>query len=415
MICWRALAARRETVTDVLHGLLNANRTRIFLLVFDGLGGLPDPATGRTELETAVTPNLDRWAKQGATGLLEPVGPGITPGSGPAHLALFGYDPIAENVGRGVLSALGAGLDLTVRDVAARINFATRDARGRVTDRRAGRIASGEGKRVAAVLAGGVRIPDVEITVRAEKEHRAVVVFRGDGLSGDVADTDPQATGVPAPEAAPLAGSEEAARTAAIANEFIRQARELLAGEPAANEVLLRGFAGWNPPPSFHDKFGLRAAAIAMYPMYLGLARLVGMKALPPFPSIEAELEALPDALAESDFVFLHVKQTDSAGEDGDFLRKVSVIEQVDALLPAVEKARPDLILVTGDHSTPSLMKTHSWHPVPLLFRGGHTYVDDTDRFGETACRSGALGRFPSKDLMATALACAGRLNKFGA
>jgi 2,3-bisphosphoglycerate-independent phosphoglycerate mutase len=402
-------------VTDVLHGLLNASRSKIFLLVFDGLGGLPDPATGLTELETAVTPNLDRWAREGATGLLEPVGPGITPGSGPAHLALFGYDPILENVGRGVLSALGAGLDLTTRDVAARINFATRDGQGRVTDRRAGRISSAEGKRVAEVLAGGVRIPGVEVTVRAEKEHRAVVVFRGDGLSGDVADTDPQATGVPALEAAPLSAAPEAARTAGVANEFVRRARELLAGEKAANEVLLRGFAGWDPPPGFHGKFGLRGTAIAMYPMYLGLARLVGMKALPPFPSIEAELEALPEALAGSDFVFLHVKQTDSAGEDGDFLRKVSVIEQVDALLPQVERARPDLVIVTGDHSTPSLMKSHSWHPVPLLFRGGHTYVDDTDRFGETACRRGALGRFPSKDLMATALACAGRLNKFGA
>jgi 2,3-bisphosphoglycerate-independent phosphoglycerate mutase len=402
-------------VDDVLRPLLRESDSKILLLVFDGLGGLPDPATGRTELETAATPNLDRWAKEGATGLVDPVGRGIAPGSGPAHLALFGYDPVCENVGRGVLAALGSGLDLTPRDVAARINFATRDAEGRVTDRRAGRIASDEGKRVSGLLAEGIRIPGVEITVQPVKEHRAVVVFRADGLSGRVGDTDPQATGIEPRPARPLDDGPEAARTAEIANEFVSQAGGILANEPAANQVLLRGFAAWAPPPSFRDKFGLRAAAIAMYPMYRGLARLVGMEVYPEMPSIEAELDALPEALGKSDFVYLHVKQTDSAGEDGDFLRKVSVIETVDALLPAVDAARPDLIIVTGDHSTPSLMRSHSWHPVPILFRGGHTYVDDTAEFGETACRRGALGRFPSRHIMAEALACSGRLNKFGA
>jgi 2,3-bisphosphoglycerate-independent phosphoglycerate mutase len=399
----------------VIHSLLNASQAKIFLLVFDGLGGLPRPGTGKTELETARTPNLDRWAAEGATGLVDPVGPGITPGSGPAHLALFGYDPIRENVGRGVLSALGASLPMTTRDVAARINFATHDAQGNITDRRAGRISSDEGKRVAALLADGVKIPGIEVTVRAEKEHRAVVVFRGDGLSGELHDTDPQATGVPAHDPAPLDDSAEARRTAEVAASFIAQARKILKDEPAANDVLLRGFAGWNPPESFRDKFGLRASAIAMYPMYRGLAKLVGMNALPEMPSIEAEFEALPKALAESDFVYLHIKQTDSAGEDGDFDRKVSVLEKVDALLPQAEAAAPDVILVTGDHSTPSLMKSHSYHPVPLLFRGGTTYVDDTRDFGETTCRRGALGRFPSCEMMPLALAAAGRLDKFGA
>ncbi|MCA9751260.1 MAG: 2,3-bisphosphoglycerate-independent phosphoglycerate mutase [Gemmatimonadetes bacterium] len=403
-------------MTDsILGDLLNRSQAKILLLVFDGLGGLPRPGTGKTELETARSPHLDRWAAEGATGLVDPVGPGITPGSGPAHLALFGYDPIGENVGRGVLSALGAGLEMTKRDVAARINFATRGADGNLIDRRAGRIPSDEGRRVAGLLADGVRIDGVEITVRAEKEHRAVVVFRGDGLGGDVTDTDPQATGVPARAAEAHVDSPAARRTADVANDFIRQAREILGGEDRANEVLLRGFAGWNPPPSFREKFGLRAAAIAMYPMYRGLASLVGMDVLPEMPSIEAEFEALPKALAEHDFVYLHIKQTDSAGEDGDFDRKVSVIEKVDALLDTVDRAAPDVVMVTGDHSTPSLMKTHSWHPVPLLMRGGHTYVDDTREFGETACRRGALGRFPSRHLMAQALASAGRLDKFGA
>jgi len=400
---------------SILPSLFNRSEAKILLLVLDGLGGLPRPGTGRTELETARTPNLDRWAAEGATGLIDPVGPGITPGSGPAHLGLFGYDPVTENVGRGVLSALGAGLEMTTRDVAARINFATRAADGTIADRRAGRISSDEGKRVASILAEGVSIDGVEATVRAEKEHRAVVVFRADGLAGEVGDTDPQATGVPAKVAVPLADSAGAKRTAEIANEFIRQARVLLADETAANDVLLRGFAGWAPPPPFADKLGLRASAIAMYPMYRGLAKLVGMDVLPEMPSIEAEFDALAGAFEHSDFVYLHVKQTDSAGEDGDFDRKVAVIEQVDAQLPKVDALGLELVMVTGDHSTPALMKSHSWHPVPLLFRGGHTYVDDGVEFGETACRRGALGRFPSRDMMAHALASAGRLDKFGA
>ena len=398
---------------DVIRSLLNQSEGKIFLLIFDGLGGLPDPATGRTELETARTPNLDRWAREGATGLVDPVGPGITPGSGPAHLALFGYDPIRDNVGRGVLSALGAGLKLTSRDVAARINFATRAADGTIRDRRAGRITSEEGRRVAEILARGVSIPDAEVTVSAEKEHRAVVVFRGDGLAGNVKDTDPQHTGVPAHEAEAL--DDASRKTAKVANQFVEQARKLLRSEPAANEVLLRGFAGWDPPDSFEHKFGLRAAAIAMYPMYLGLARLVGMRALPQMPSIEAEFDALAIALENNDFVFLHVKQTDSAGEDGDFARKAQVLEEVDALLALVNDAHPDLIIVTGDHSTPAAMRSHSWHPVPILFRGGHTFVDDTTEFGETACRRGALGRFPSCHILPQALATVGRLDKFGA
>jgi 2,3-bisphosphoglycerate-independent phosphoglycerate mutase len=401
-------------IASILPFLVHSSTTKIFLLVLDGLGGLPHPRTGKTELETARTPNLDRWAKEGATGLHDPVGPGITPGSGPAHLALFGYDPIEENVGRGVLSALGAGLEMTGRDVAARINFATRDGEGRITDRRAGRISSEEGRRIVALL-DAARIPGIEIILRHEKEHRAVVIFRASGLSGAVSDTDPQATGVAANEAAPLTEDPGAKRAAKIANEFIDQARSLLRQEKAANEILLRGFAGWNPPQPFQDRYNLKAAAIAMYPMYRGLARLVGMEVHPQMPSIEAEFEELPRALAACDFVYMHIKQTDTAGEDGDFDRKVAVIESVDALLPAVDRAAPDVILVTGDHCTPAVLKSHSWHSVPVLMRGGSTFVDDSKEFGESTCRRGALGRFPAKFLLPQALAAAGRLNKFGA
>ena len=399
----------------ILSSLAQPSDSKILLLVLDGLGGLPHPKTGRTELESAESPNLDRWAAEGATGLHDPIARGITPGSGPAHLGLFGYDPVADNVGRGVLSALGAELSLTARDVAARINFATRGPDGNIADRRAGRISSEDGERVAALLAGGIRIPGVEVTVCAEKEHRAVVVFRGEGLSGDVADTDPQCTGVPARDPAPTADDPCAARTAAVAGEFVTRAREILAGEPAANDVLLRGFAGWDPPRSFHERYGLRGIAIAQYPMYRGLARLVGMGVAPTPASIEEGFDLLPDALGNSDFVYLHIKQTDSAGEDADFDRKVSVIEEVDALLPKVEAAAPDIMIVTGDHSTPALMGSHSSHPVPILLRGGHAFVDETRAFGETACRTGSLGRFPAREIMAEALAAAGRLQKFGA
>jgi 2,3-bisphosphoglycerate-independent phosphoglycerate mutase len=400
---------------DILSSLLNDSPAKILLLVLDGLGGLPDPATGRTELETARCPRLDEWAAAGATGLLDPIGPGITPGSGPAHLGLFGYDPIGDIVGRGVLEALGCGLEMAKGDVAARINFATRDAAGLIVDRRAGRISSEEGRRVSELLAKNVEIPGIDVTVRAVKEHRAAVVFRGDGLGGAVRDSDPQSTGVPARAPTPLTDDSAAKRTADAAAAFLAQAREILGGERAANEVLLRGFAAWDPPVPFREKFGLTASAIAMYPMYRGLARLVGMDVLPEMPSIEAEFEALPGALERSDFVYLHVKQTDSAGEDGDFARKVSVIEKVDAMLPAVDAAGPDVVIVTGDHSTPSLMKSHSYHPVPVLMRGGTTYVDATKEFGESASRGGALGRFPSCTLMPQALAAAGRLAKFGA
>ncbi|HET9888395.1 MAG TPA: phosphoglycerate mutase, partial [bacterium] len=320
-----------------------------------------------------------------------------------------------ENVGRGVLSALGAGLEMTKRDVAARINLATRDAQGRITDRRAGRISSEEGKRVIGLLEKSVRIPGVEIVLRPEKEHRAVVVFRGDGLDGRVHDTDPQATGVPAKKAVPLDGAPGAARAAEVANEFIAQARQTLRDEKAANEVLLRGFAGWNPPITFHERYQLRGAAIAMYPMYRGLARLVGMEVFPEMPSIEAEVDALSKAFEGADFVYMHIKQTDTAGEDGDFDRKVAVVESIDALIPQMERVAFDVAIVTGDHSTPSLMQAHSWHPVPVLMRGGTTYVDDTKEFGESACRRGALGRFPAKHLLQQALAAAGRLDKFGA
>src|SRR5690554_5733127 len=323
---------------------------KLVLLVLDGLGGLPHPETGKTELETARTPNLDELARRGSLGLHDPVGPGITPGSGPGHLALFGYDPVEQLVGRGVLSALGVGLELQPTDVAARINFASMKD-GKIVDRRAGRIPTEEGVRLAERLAG-IRIPGVEILVRAEMQHRAVVVFRGEGLSPHVTDSDPQETGVPALPVEPTRAEPEAARMAEVGNQFVAEVNRVLADEWPANTVLLRGFDRQPNLPTFQERYGVNPAVIAVYPMYRGLARLVGMTVLDGGHEIAEEFDRLEAAWNDFDFFFVHVKPTDSAGEDGDFDRKVQVIEEVDAQIPRLLKLEPAAILVTGDHST---------------------------------------------------------------
>ncbi|MGH7460198.1 MAG: 2,3-bisphosphoglycerate-independent phosphoglycerate mutase [Longimicrobiales bacterium] len=394
--------------------LVERSGGRIVLIVMDGLGGLPDPATRRTELETAQTPHLDELARQSALGLIKPVGTGITPGSGPGHLALFGYDPIRWNIGRGVLSALGVGFDLREGDVAARLNFATVDAQGRITDRRAGRPSDDENKRLVAKLRDGVRAPTgVEFFFAPEKEHRLVLVLRGAGLQAGLADTDPQETGVPP---LPVTATDPAARDSArIVQQVLDAARSVLAGEPQANAVLARGFAAYGRYPSFQERYALRAHALARYPMYLGVARLVGMDTAPLAASDDALLETFTQCFEPYDFHFLHFKAMDSRGEDGDFAGKVKAIESVDALLPRVLRLKPDVVIVTGDHSTPSRLRAHSWHPVPVLVASPWSRLNDADGFGERDCLRGELGIFPAAELMTLALAHAGRLSKFGA
>jgi 2,3-bisphosphoglycerate-independent phosphoglycerate mutase len=394
--------------------LVERSGGRIVLVVMDGLGGLPDPATRRTELETAQTPHLDELARRAALGLIKPVGTGITPGSGPGHLALFGYDPIRWNIGRGVLSALGVGFDLREGDVATRLNFATVDAQGRITDRRAGRPSDDENKRLVAKLRDGVRAPKgVEVFFAPEKEHRLVLVLRGPGLRAELADTDPQETGVPP---LPVVATDEAARDSArIVQQVLDAANAVLAGEPKANAVLARGFAAYGRYPSFQERYALRAHALARYPMYLGVARLVGMDTAPLAASDDALLDNFARCYQQYDFHFLHFKAVDSRGEDGDFAAKVKAIENVDALLPRVLELEPDVLLVTGDHSTPSRMRAHSWHPVPLLVASPWTRLSSTGGFGELDCLRGELGIFPAAELMTLALAHAGRLSKFGA
>jgi len=394
--------------------LVEHGESRIVLVVLDGLGGLPDPESGRTELETASTPNLDRLARASAVGLIEPVAPGISPGSGPGHLALFGYDPVRWNIGRGVLSALGVGFDLREGDVAARLNFATLDAEGRVVDRRAGRPSDADNRRLVERLRAEVPAPDgVELFFEPEKEHRAVMVLRGDGLSAALSDTDPQQTGVPPLHVRPLA--EGAERTARIVQDILDAAVRALADEPRANGLLVRGFAAYERYPSLADRFKLRGLAIARYPMYRGIARLLGMDVAPVPETDEGSVATLERAFTGYDFHFIHFKAVDSRGEDGDFLAKVKAIEAVDALIPRIEALAPDVLIVTGDHSTPSRLRAHSWHPVPVLLSSKWVRGGDVAGFGERECRKGELGIFAAKHLMSLALAHAGRLARFGA
>jgi 2,3-bisphosphoglycerate-independent phosphoglycerate mutase len=395
--------------------LVESAETKIVLLVLDGLGGLPDAETGRTELETARTPNLDRLAGRSALGLLEPVGRGITPGSGPGHLGLFGYEPLRWSIGRGVLSALGVGFDLREGDVAVRLNFATVDADGLVTDRRAGRPSDEENQRLVAKLQAGVASPEagIDLFFVGEKEHRAVLILRGPNLSAALSDTDPQETGAPPLHVRPLAdGAETSAR---VVQAVLTEAQRVLADESRANAILARGFAAYERYPSMADRFRLRSRAIARYPMYGGVARLLGMDVLPIPASDEASIEALATDFDQYDFHFVHFKAVDSRGEDGDFAAKVAAIEAIDQLIPRVEALGPDVLVVTGDHSTPSRLKAHSWHPVPVLLASPWTRPEEGATFGERSCRRGELGTFPAVELMTLALAHAGRLAKFGA
>jgi 2,3-bisphosphoglycerate-independent phosphoglycerate mutase len=397
---------------DLTRDLQLSGDSKIVLLVADGLGGLPMHPGGKTELESARTPNLDRLASLGVQGASIPVKPGIAPGSGPGHLGLFGYDPLRYQIGRGALEATGIGVPLESNDVAIRCNFCTVDEKGNIVDRRAGRIQSEESAAIALSLRQ-IQIPGVQILVEPVKEHRFVVVFRGEGLGDRVSDTDPQKTGVPPLD--PVGHDPASQRTAAVAKEFLAQARKLLAGQKKANFHTMRGFAAKPNLPSYREVYGLRAAAIAVYPMYKGLARLVGMDIIGNASTLEEQVATLKQAWNDYDFFFLHFKYTDSTGEDGDFQAKVQRIEELDRVLPAIESLKPNVLIVTGDHSTPSYLKSHSWHPVPTLLVSDCCRPDPHTAFNESTCITGGLGHFESQYLMALALSNAGRLGKYGA
>lgn len=399
---------------NLLKPLIKESKTKIVFLVMDGIGGLPREEDNKTELEAAHTPNLDRLASEGICGLQIPVRSGITPGSGPGHLGVFGYDPVQYQVGRGVLSANGINFDLQHGDVAARGNFCSIDNEDNVTDRRAGRISTDLNQQLCELLQEKVYIPGVEVFVRTVKEHRFLIVFRGENLSGAIHDTDPQELGVK--PLAPKATKPEAEHTIGIVNQFIGQAHEILKDHHPANMVLLRGFSQRPAWPHMAEVYGLKSAAIAAYPMYRGVAKLIGMDVLETGETIDDEFTTLEKHWNEYDFFYLHIKKTDSYGEDGNFDKKRSVIDEVDTFIPRLRALHPDVIVVTGDHSTPSKMAMHSWHPVPVLLWSERCRRDNVTEFGERTCITGGLGpRFPAVDLMTLALANAKRLEKFGA
>lgn len=392
--------------------LQRKNDSKIILYVGDGLGGLPLEPGGKTELETANTPNLDALAQRGSLGQSIPVLPGIAPGSGPGHLGLFGYDPLQYDIGRGVLEALGIDFDLGPNDVAIRGNFCTLDAEGKISDRRAGRIASEIGAKLCEKL-DKIEIPGVEVFVHHVKEYRLVIVFRCEGLGGDVDDTDPQRTGVP--PLAPHGNDAASQKTAEVCAEFLKQAAVILKDDAPANLLTMRGIAKMPPIPRFEEVYGTKAAAIAVYPMYRGLARLVGMDILDAGQTLDDQLTCLEKHWDDYDFFFVHFKYTDSTGEDGNFEAKVQRTEELDSGIPRMVALKPDVVIVTGDHSTPAKMKAHSGHAVPTLLSSEICRFDGSLQFGEAACRVGELGQFEAKYLMLHALAHAGRLEKYGA
>jgi 2,3-bisphosphoglycerate-independent phosphoglycerate mutase len=399
-------------IHQLIRELREVGDSKIVLLVADGLGGLPVEPGGKTELESARTPNLDACAREGICGLSIPVLPGITPGSGPGHLGLFGYDPLESRIGRGILEALGINFQVGPRDVAARGNFCTVDAAGRITDRRAGRPATERCVAMCRKLQQ-IQIPGVKVFVEPVREHRFVVVFQADNLGDAVNDTDPQQTGhapLEARGADPL--SENTAR---FVNLFVNEARRVLQGDAPTNMVTLRGFARYPKIETMQEVYGVRPVAIAVYPMYRGLARLVGMDVADAGTTLGDQMETLRRVWDQYDFFFLHYKYTDSTGEDGNFAAKVEMIERLDAELPRVRALNPDVLIVTGDHSTPSKLRSHSWHPVPVLLWAPTCRPDSVIEFGESYCLRGGLGQFQAIYLMPLALAHARRLGKYGA
>ena len=399
-------------MTELLPRLVTEEATKIVLVLIDGLGGVRTDERG-SELHAARTPNMDRLAREGSSGLHTVIAPGVTSGSGAGHLAVFGYDPLAYELGRGALSAAGVGFPLKPGDVAARVNFCTLDANGVIADRRAGRIPTDENARLCVkVLAGLVPPAGVEVFLETEREHRALLVLRGEGLSPYLLDTDPQVTGLP--PRPPTATVPEAVETAARLSDILAQVAVALQGEKA-NFLLLRGFDTLRELPLFPSRYHLRAQGIAIYPMYTGIARILGMDVVTVVGGPSEELEALRAAWADHDFFYFHHKKADSAGEDGDFDRKVAAIEEIDAVIPDIAALNPDVICITGDHATPSQLRSHSWHPVPLVLWGPRVGVDRVEVFDEEAARAGGYGSIMGKDVMGLMLAGAARLIKYGA
>lgn len=398
-------------MNDLLQRLAEPNQTKLVLLIMDGLGGLPREPGGLTELETALTPNLDALAACSSLGLTTPVSPGITVGSGPGHLAIFGYDPLEHEIGRGALEALGVDFDLLPSDVAARGNFCAVNEEGIITDRRAGRLPSEQSAQLVEKLRS-IRIQGAECFIELVREHRFAFILRGEGLSDELSDTDPQKVGVkPLPV---CARNDSARRTADLLNQFIEAARGILADQQPANMIMLRGFARLPKLPTLGELYHLNPAAIAIHGMYRGVSRLAGMTVLDiPGKTLNDQIDTLEKYWHAFDYFYIHAKKTDLAGEIGDFDQKVKAIEEVDSIIPRILALNPDVVVVTGDHSTPSVMSNHSWHPIPALLYGKYVRPDGIAQFGERACQRGSLGNLPARQMMALMLANGLRLAKY--
>jgi 2,3-bisphosphoglycerate-independent phosphoglycerate mutase len=394
-----------------LPDIIERTPSKIVMVVVDGLGGLPHPKTGKSELQTAHTPNLDRLAQRSDTGLTVPVLPGIAPGSGPGHLALFGYDPTKHVIGRGVLEGLGIGADLREGDVAARGNFCIVDDTGCILDRRAGRISTSESAPLCEML-NRIEMPGVELSVQSVRDYRFVLILRGAGLDPAIVGTDPGRVGMEPQQA--TATNSDARWTAEVINSFVGRANQRLQDNERANMVLLRGWSQLPDLPPFGDAYRLTPGAIAAYPMYRGLAQTVGMQIISSGSTFTDEVKTIGTALEDHDFLYVHYKAADATGEDGDFDGKVEALEKFDEHIPAILEAKPDVLVIAGDHATPSVLAAHSWHPVPVLIHSQWTGNNGVPHFDEQACSNGTLGRIPAVQLMLLVLAHAGKLNKFG-
>ncbi|PZC46918.1 MAG: 2,3-bisphosphoglycerate-independent phosphoglycerate mutase [Chloroflexi bacterium] len=398
---------------EYLSDIVQPTDSKIVMLVVDGLGGMPHPDHGRSELEEADLPNLDKLASESSCGLTIPVLPGVAPGSGPGHLGLFGYDPVKYLMGRGVLEALGIGLTLGEGEIAARGNLCTVDDQGILTDRRAGRIPTSESTPLAEML-DQIEVDGAQISVYPVEGYRFALVIKGEGLSDNVSETDPQRTGVAPLKSQSIDGDAASKRTAQVINEFVAKAAEILGGRDRANMVMLRGFSLMPELPSFGEQFQLNPAAIAAYPMYRGLASTIGLKIIPTGRTFDEEVQTLREHYEEHNFFYIHYKPADAAGEDGDFLGKARALEALDQSLPPLLELAPDVLVVAGDHSTPAVLAAHSWHPVPVLINSKWTHGTGSRAFSERECATGALGTFYAKHLMFQALAHADKLIKFG-
>lgn len=397
---------------EIICSLVSQNESKLVMVVIDGVGGLP--VRGKTELEAAKIPNLHHLASRSTCGLIDPISYGITPGSGPSHLALFGYDPFRYEIGRGVMEALGIGLTLTKEDLAARGNFATINEEGIIVDRRAGRISTEKNQELCKILQMEIQeLNGIRVSIYPGKEHRFVIIFKGEGLREELTDADPQKEGLKAKAVGALVS--EAKGTEEIINLYLKKATEVLKPFKPANTILLRGFSKLPDIPSMGERFKVRPAAIATYPMYQGLARLVGMEVLLSGETPKEEIETLRKNYKGYDFFYIHFKKPDMAGEDGDFRKKVKALEEIDRVFPSLLKLNPDVLVVTGDHSTPTVLKSHSWHPNPILLFSKYIRPDGVKRFTERDCQRGELGRFPATAILPLMLANGLKLKKFGA